>query len=76
MKKFIPLLLGLMLPLAGAFADTFVEEAVSFCKSKGGAYTFGDMITEGNNYCRQVTCKKTTSERYEIPEGEEGPEAI
>ncbi|HLW55910.1 MAG TPA: hypothetical protein VKY27_00910, partial [Bacteriovoracaceae bacterium] len=30
---------------------------------------------EGDNYCRQVTCKKTNSDRFEIPDGAPGPEA-
>ena len=75
MKKFFPVLLGLMLPLASAMADNFVDEAVSFCRSRGGAYTMADMAAEGDNYCRQVTCRRTTSDRFEIPAGAPGPEA-
>jgi hypothetical protein len=75
MKKFFPVLLGLMLPLASAMADSFVDEAVSFCRSKGGDYTMADMVPEGDKYCRQVTCRRTTSDRYEIPGGAPGPEA-
>jgi hypothetical protein len=77
MKKFIPLFFGLMLPLAGAIADDFTTEAIEFCKSKGGSYSMGSMVEEGDKYCRQVTCKKTNNAegKYEIPEGAPGPEA-
>lgn len=77
MKKIIPLIMGLMLPLAGAFADSFTDEAVEFCRSKGGSYSMGTMVEEGDKYCRQVTCKKTNGPdgRLEIPEGAAGPEA-
>jgi hypothetical protein len=75
MKKLIPLLFGLMLPLTGAFADDFTDQAVEFCRSKGGNYSMGSMVEEGSKYCRQVTCKKTNSDRYEIPDGAPGPEA-
>lgn len=75
MNKFIPLFLGLMFPLTGAFADTFTDEAVEFCRSKGGSYSMGSMVEEGENYCRQVICKKTNSDKYELKEGDKGPEA-
>lgn len=75
MKKFFPVVLGLFIPFASAMADNFVDEAVSFCRSKGGAYSMATMVAEGSNYCRQVTCRKTTSDRLEIPEGAPGPEA-
>ena len=45
MNKLIPLFLGLMLPLAGAFADdSFEREAIAFCRSKGGSYSMGSMV--------------------------------
>lgn len=77
MNKFIPLFLGLMFPVAGAMANSFTDEAVEFCRSKGGSYVLGTQVEEGDNYCRQVTCKKTNAAdgRYEIPEGATGPEA-
>ncbi len=78
MNKLFPLVLGLMLPVFGALAaDDFTDQAVEFCKSKGGSYSMGSMVEEGDKYCRQVTCKKTTASdgRLQIPEGEKGPEA-
>lgn len=77
MNKFIPLFLGLMFPLAGALADDFTDQAVEFCRSKGGAYSMGSMVEEGDKYCRQVTCKKTNGPdgRLQIPDGAAGPEA-
>jgi hypothetical protein len=75
MKKFIPVLFTLTLSVTSVWADDFTNQAVEFCRSKGGNYTMGSMVEEGDNYCRQVTCKKTNSDRYEIPEGAPGPEA-
>ena len=75
MNKFIPLFLGLMFPLAGALADSFTDEAVEFCRSKGGSYSMGSMVEEGDKYCRQVTCRKTNSDKYVINETDKGPEA-
>lgn len=75
MNKIIPLFLGLMFPLAGALADTFTDEAVEFCRSKGGSYSMSSMVEEGDNYCRQVTCRKTNSDKYELKDGDKGPEA-
>jgi hypothetical protein len=66
MNKFIPLLLGLMIPFVGAQADTFTDEAVEFCKSKGGTYSMADMVSEGDKYCRKVTCKKTNTDKYVV----------
>ena len=76
MKKLLPLVFGLMVPLA-SFADDFTDQAVDFCRSKGGSHTMSAMVPEGNNYCRQVTCKKTNASdgSYEIKDGAPGPEA-
>ena len=75
MKKFIPVLFTLMLAPTLSWADDFTSQAVDFCRSKGGSYTMGSMMEEGDKYCRQVTCKKTNTDRFEIPEGAPGPEA-
>jgi hypothetical protein len=75
MNKLIPLFLGLMLPIAGAYADAFTDKAVDFCKSNGGAATWGSMVEEGENYCKQLTCKRTNSDKYIINDGDKGPEA-
>ena len=75
MKKFIPVLFTFALSVTSVWADDFTNQAVEFCRSKGGNYTMSSMVEEGDKYCRQVTCKKSNSDRYEIPEGAPGPEA-